>query len=179
MSRPQAPAPRRWLRTDAHRTRVPLLCKRLSRRPARTLAEDSKESPMTESTLSGLFYVLAFICGGLVLSIAPLVLAFLLAPRRGRAICKKTLESIECGMEPIGPAWIRFGVVYYLYALIFVAFSVDVLFLFPVAVVYNETPGWLELGEVVLFVAILTLVVVYAWKKGVFTWKSKLMSPRG
>ena len=94
-------------------------------------------------------------------------------------VYNKTLRSIECGMEPIGTAWIRYGVVYYLYALIFVGFSVDVLFLFTVAVVYNETPGWLELGELALFVGILALVVVYAWKKGVFTWKSKLMSPRG
>jgi NADH:ubiquinone oxidoreductase subunit 3 (subunit A) len=137
---------------------------------------------MTDNTtLTGLLYVLAFLVGALVLSIAPLIIAFLLAPRRIRMLYQKSRRSIECGMEPIGPAWIRLGVVYYLYALIFVAFSVDVLFLFPVAVVYNEPPGpsWLMLGELVLFVAILALVVVYAWKKGVFTWKSKLMSPRG
>lgn len=131
--------------------------------------------------MTGLYYVLAFLVGALVLSISPLVIAFLLAPRRIRTIYRKSHRSIECGMEPIGPAWIRLGVVYYLYALIFVAFSVDVLFLFPVALIYNAKPGptWLALGEVVLFVAILALVVVYAWKKGVFTWKSKLMSPRG
>jgi NADH-quinone oxidoreductase subunit A len=68
--------------------------------------------------------------------------------------------------------------VYYLYALIFVAFSVDVLFLFPVALIYNEKPGWLDFGEVLLFVGILALVIVYAWKKGVFSWKSKLKSPQ-
>ena len=66
--------------------------------------------------------------------------------------------------------------VYYLYALIFVAFSVDVLFLFPVALVYNENPGWLDFAEVLLFVGILALVIVYAWKKGIFSWKSKLKS---
>jgi NADH-quinone oxidoreductase subunit A len=134
---------------------------------------------MDNSSLWSLMYVLAFLAGGLVLSIAPLVLAWLLAPRRTRMVYQKTLRSIECGMEPIGPAWVRYGVVFYLYALIFVAFSVDVLFLFPVAAVYREAPGWLQLGEVVLFVGILALVLVYAWKKGVFTWKSKLMSPRG
>ena len=133
---------------------------------------------MDTSSLWSLLYVLAFLAGGLVLAIAPLVLAWLLAPRRTRMVYQKTLRSIECGMEPIGPAWVRYGVVFYLYALIFVAFSVDVLFLFPVAAVYNEAPGWLQLGEVVLFVGILALVLVYAWKKGVFTWKSKLMSPR-
>ena len=134
---------------------------------------------MDNSSLGDLVYVLAFIAGALGLAIAPLVLAVLLAPKRSRMVYQKTLRSIECGMEPIGSAWIRYGVVYYLYALIFVAFSVDVLFLFPVAVVYNETPGWLELGELALFVGILALVIVYAWKKGVFTWKSKSMSRRG
>lgn len=134
---------------------------------------------MDNSSLCDLVYVLAFIAGALGLAIAPLVLAVLLAPKRSRMVYQKTLRSIECGMEPIGSAWIRYGVVYYLYALIFVAFSVDVLFLFPVAVVYNETPGWLELGELALFVGILALVIVYAWKKGVFTWKSKSMSRRG
>jgi NADH-quinone oxidoreductase subunit A len=134
---------------------------------------------MDIATLWSLLYVLAFLAGGLVLSISPLILAWLLAPARTRMVYHKTRRSIECGMEPIGPAWIRYGVVYYLYALIFVAFSVDVLFLFPVAVVYNEAPGWLELGELFLFVGLLALVIVYAWKKGVFTWKSKLMSPRG
>jgi NADH-quinone oxidoreductase subunit A len=134
---------------------------------------------MDTTTLWSLLYVLAFLAGGLVLSIAPLVLSWLLAPARTRMVYHKTRRSIECGMEPIGPAWIRYGVVYYLYALIFVAFSVDVLFLFPVAVVYNEAPSWLELGELFLFVGLLALVIVYAWKKGVFTWKSKLMSPRG
>ncbi len=134
---------------------------------------------MDNASLGDLIYVLAFLVGALVLSIAPLVLALLLAPKRARMVYHKTLRSIECGMEPIGTAWIRYGVVYYLYALIFVGFSVDVLFLFPVVAVYNETPGWLELGELALFVGILALVVVYAWKKGAFTWKSKLMSPRG
>ncbi|MEI8351589.1 MAG: NADH-quinone oxidoreductase subunit A, partial [bacterium] len=90
----------------------------------------------------------------------------------------KTLDVIECGVETIGEAWIRYGVVYYLYALIFVAFAVDVLFLFPVAVIYNENKGWMETFEIILFVAILTLVIVYAWVKGVFTWTSKVKSRR-
>lgn len=134
---------------------------------------------MDQSSLGDLIYVLVFLAGGLGLSIAPLVIALLLAPRRTRTIYHKTFRSIECGMDPIGPAWIRYGIVYYLYALVFVAFSVDVLFLLPVAVIYNEKQGnWLELGELVLFVGILTLVIVYAWKKGVFTWNSKQTSPR-
>ena len=134
---------------------------------------------MDTAALGDLSYVMAFLLAGLVLAVSPLVLATLLAPRRTRTVHQKAWGPIECGVEPIGPSWIRYGVVYYLYALIFVAFSVDVLFLFPVAMVYNEGPGFLDLGEVVLFIGILTLVIVYAWKKGVFTWTSKLKSLRG
>jgi len=128
----------------------------------------------TDTTaLVDLIYVLAFFLGGLGLGVVPMVLSRLLAPKRTRTIGLKSLQAIECGVDPIGPTWIRYGVVYYLYALIFVAFSVDVLFLFPVAVVYNEAPGWLDLGEVLLFIGILALIIIYAWKKDVFTWKTR------
>ena len=133
---------------------------------------------MSNTVVFSLIYVLAFLVGGLVIGVASMLLAWVLAPKRTRSVFRKTLRSIECGVAPIGPAWIRYGVVYYLYALIFVAFSVDVLFLFPVSLVYNEKPGWLDFAEVLLFVGILALVIVYAWKKGVFSWKSKLKSPQ-
>lgn len=132
---------------------------------------------MSNTVLFSLVYLLAFLVGALVIGLGAMVTARLLAPHRTRSIFQKSLRSIECGVPPIGPAWIRYGVVYYLYALIFVAFSVDVLFLFPVALIYNEQAGWLDFVEVLLFVGILALVIVYAWKKGVFSWKSKLKSP--
>ena len=62
----------------------------------------------------------------------------LLSARKTRAYANKTEQLVECGMDPIGDAWIRYSAVYYLYALIFVAFAVDVLFLIPVALVYNR-----------------------------------------
>jgi NADH-quinone oxidoreductase subunit A len=132
---------------------------------------------MDAKTLGDLIYVLSFFLGGIGLGLLPIVLVYLFAPRRTRALNGKTLDAIECGIDTIGPAWIRYGVVYYLYALIFVAFAVDVLFLFPIALIYNEKPGWLDLAEVLLFVGILLLALAYAWVKGVFTWKSKLTSP--
>ena len=133
---------------------------------------------MDASALIDLVYVLTFCLGGLALALVPMVLSHLIAPRHTRAIRDKSLQSIECGMEPIGPASTRYGVVYYLYSLIFVAFSVDVLFLFPVATVYNEQKGWLDLGEILLFIGILTLVIIYAWKKGVFLWERKRTFPK-
>lgn len=135
---------------------------------------------MDKTAIIDLIYVVTFFLGGLVLAISPMIIAHLLAPKTTRSTRGKTLDVIECGVDTIGATWIRYGVVYYLYALIFVAFAVDVLFLFPVAVIYNTTPGagWLEAFEVVLFVGILALVIVYAWVKGVFTWTSKLKSPQ-
>ena len=78
-------------------------------------------------------------------------------------------------MDPIGDAWIRYSAAYYLYALVFVAFAVDVLYLIPVALVYNRVPGIRirDFVELLIFVGILSLVIVYAWKKGIFEWKRK------
>jgi NADH-quinone oxidoreductase subunit A len=76
-------------------------------------------------------------------------------------------------MEPIGEAWIRYSASYYLYALVFVAFAVDVLYLIPVALVYNRHFAIRDFVELAMFVGILSLVIVYAWKKGVFEWKRR------
>ncbi len=134
--------------------------------------------PQALFSQTDLLYVAAFFLGGLGFAIGPFVIATLMSPRGTRNILNKTEQVIECGMEPIGEAWIRFGIVYYLYALIFLAFDVDVLFLFPVALAYNKGFGMLDFVEVVIFVGILSLAIVYAWKKGVFTWERKMYSRR-
>ena len=120
-----------------------------------------------------LIYVAAFCLGGLVFAVGPFVVVHLLMPRRTRNSAHKTGQYIECGMEPIGDAWIRYSAVYYLYALVFVAFAVDVLYLIPVALVYNRQFVIRDFVELVLFVGILCLVIVYAWRKGVFEWKRR------
>lgn len=128
---------------------------------------------MENPHVTDLLYVAAFICGGIAFALGPFLVACLFAPRSTRHIHGKTRDTIECGMEPIGPAWIRFGIVYYLYALIFLAFDVDILFLFPVALAYNKHFALRDFVEIVLFVAVLSLAVVYAWRKGVFEWKPR------
>ena len=117
-----------------------------------------------------LIYVIAFCLGGLVFALGPFVVVHLLQARKTRAYAGKTEQFVECGVDPIGDAWIRYSAVYYLYALIFVAFAVDVLFLIPVAVVYDRVFAWRDLVEMVIFVGILSLVIVYAWKKKLFEW---------
>jgi len=130
---------------------------------------------MDQHVLTNIIYVTIFLIGALLFGFGPIIIVKLLSPSsHTRNISNKTGQFIECGMEPIGSAWIRFGIIYYLYALIFLAFDVDVLFLFPVAVAYNSPElASRDFFEVFLFVGILSLAIVYAWVKGVFTWERK------
>lgn len=102
----------------------------------------------------------------LVAAIAPLILANVLAPKKPGA--SKT-APYECGLESSGDAWVQFRVQYYLYALLFVIFDVEVVFLYPWAVVW-KTLGPLALVEMGLFLAILAVALAYAWRKGVLEW---------
>lgn len=128
---------------------------------------------MTEAALVDLIYVCAFCLGGLGFALGPFVVVHLLAARRTRQSANRTGQFVECGVEPIGDAWIRYSAAYYLYALMFVAFAVDVLYLIPVALVYNRAFALRDLVELAIFVGILSLVIVYAWKKGIFAWNRK------
>lgn len=128
---------------------------------------------MNDILAGDLIYLFAFALGGLAFAFGPFVIVYFLAPRWTRTTLNKTSQAIECGMDPIGDAWIRYSAVYYLYALVFVAFAVDVLFLIPVALVYGREFVIRDLVELSLFIGILSLVIVYAWKKGVFEWKRR------
>ena len=112
--------------------------------------------------------------GGLVvaavlLALLPLVVPRLISPRyHGR----KTEETYECGVDTIGTAWGQFSIAFYLFALIFVAFEVDILYLFPIALVFGEPGlGWRDVIEVSMFLGILSLAIIFAWRKGVFVWR--------
>jgi NADH:ubiquinone oxidoreductase subunit 3 (subunit A) len=123
-----------------------------------------------------IIWITAFALGGLAFALGPIVIVYLLMPLKTRQIINKSSQYIECGMEPIGDSWIRYGVVFYLYALIFLAFDVDVLFLFPVSLAYNKgifASSYRDFFEIVMFVGILSLAIVYAWIKGVFKWERK------
>ncbi len=110
--------------------------------------------------------LLGFLCLGAVFGGIALVAPMLLSPR---TIGQHTEETYECGMDTVGSAWIRFSIAFYLFALIFVAFEVDILYLFPVALVYNSFE-WRDLIEVSMFLLILSLAIIFAWRRGVFRW---------
>lgn len=109
-----------------------------------------------------------YIVIGVALGLVVLILPQLLSPRY---IGKTTEETYECGVDTVGSAWMRFSINYYVFALIFVAFEVDILYLFPVAAAY-ESSGWRGFAEIAIFLVILSLAILYAWRKGVFLWRS-------
>jgi len=121
-------------------------------------------------TLIEFYPVFVFIVVAVLFTIAPIVIVYFLAPHtRGN----KTLETYECGIEPYGSAWIRYSVYYYIYALIFIAFDVDILYLFPIALSYTRGKNAYEFYSLAIFILILGLAITYAWGKGVFEWKRK------
>ena len=104
---------------------------------------------------------------GVVLAGAPLILAkFVAAKKPG----KSKTQAYECGLESTGDPWVQFRVQYYIYALLFVIFDVEVLFLYPWALVWQQL-GVVALIEMVVFLAILGVGLAYAWKKGVLQWE--------
>jgi NADH:ubiquinone oxidoreductase subunit 3 (subunit A) len=109
---------------------------------------------------------------GVFLIIAPifpalaLVIPRLLAPRKPSALKNQTYE---CGIETVGETWVQFRVQYYIFALVFLVFDVEAVFLFPWAVAFDQLPLFAVL-EGVLFILILVVGLVYAWRKGALEW---------
>jgi len=99
--------------------------------------------------------------------IAPLILAKFVAPKKP-GLSKQS--AYECGLESTGDSWCQFRVQYYIYALLFVIFDVEVVFVFPWAMVWKGL-GLAAFAEMALFLAILAVGLIYAWKKGVLEWE--------
>ncbi len=76
----------------------------------------------------------------------------------------------ECGSTPIGDARVRFPIKFYIIAVLFVIFDIEVVFLYPWAVKFRDL-GLFGLGEMAVFIGILTVGLLYVWKKGVFEWR--------
>ena len=94
------------------------------------------------------------------------LLARLVSPSAPNAIKQSTYE---CGESPFGPAWIQFNVRFYIFALIFVVFDVETVFLFPWAIAYQSL-GLFAFVEMLVFIAILIFGLAYAWGKGMLKW---------
>jgi NADH-quinone oxidoreductase subunit A len=94
-------------------------------------------------------------------------LAWLLRPKKPNP--NKT-DTYECGLQTIGDTWVQFRAQYFIYALVFVVFDIEAVFLFPWAVAYDQLTLW-ALVEAVLFLGILTVGLLYAWRKGALRWQ--------
>ena len=108
-----------------------------------------------------------FLVVGLMIPAVPMLLSRIVAPS------KPSLEKnaiYECGVKSTGDSWMQFNIQYYLYAIIFIVFEVEVLYLFPWAVLF-KTLGIFGIIEMGIFVGILSLGLVYAWKKGFLKWE--------
>ena len=112
-------------------------------------------------------FLVVLLGAAMVFALAPLALAWLLAPHRPS---KTKQATYECGLESKGDAWMQFRVQYYLFALLFVIFDIETIFLYPWAVAFNKM-GLFALVEMAFFLAILVGGLAYAWAKGVLEWK--------
>lgn len=99
-------------------------------------------------------------------ALLPLAVVFLVAPRR-RSPAKS--DIYECGLRTTGETWVRFRMQYYIYALLFVIFDVEAVFLYPWAVSYAGL-GPFALVEMVIFLLMLVVGLAYAWRKGALRW---------
>jgi NADH-quinone oxidoreductase subunit A len=112
------------------------------------------------------FFALALVLCGLMLGLGKLLRPHNPSPSK--------LSTYECGEPPSGPAWINFNIRFYLIALVFVIFDVELAFVYPVAAVYREWvmrgQGLFALAEIGLFIGILAVGLVYVWVKGDLEW---------
>ncbi|MBM4761527.1 NADH-quinone oxidoreductase subunit A [Bacillus sp. B15-48] len=111
--------------------------------------------------------VFAFLCLGVLLPVVALFAAKLLRPKYKAIDAKYT--TYESGIEPFHDARVQFNVRYYVFALMFVIFDVETVFLYPWAVAYEKL-GIFALIEMLIFVLMLLIGLIYAWKKKVLKW---------
>ncbi len=109
----------------------------------------------------GIFLLLAPVFPG-----AALVIPRLIAPKKPSPV---KLQTYECGMETVGETYVQFKIQYYLFALVYLIFDVETVFLYPWAVAFNQLQLFAVL-EGILFILILVAGLVYAWRKGALEW---------
>lgn len=111
-------------------------------------------------------YIGLFVLISLFLPAAAIFIAGLISPKKPNRIKN---SAYECGIETVGDAWVQFKVQYYIYALVFLIFDVETVFLFPWAVAYRQLTLFAVI-EAVIFLLILAGGLFYAWKKGALQW---------
>ncbi len=104
--------------------------------------------------------------GAIAFALAPILVVVAVAPRKPSRVKG---EAYECGVVTTGETWVRFRIQYYVYALMFVVFDIESVFLYPWAVSYGGL-GAFAAVEMAVFLSLLAMGLVYAWAKGVLHW---------
>ena len=116
---------------------------------------------LEQFTFVGILFLVALFLGAVMLG-----MPWLLRPKRPNP---RKSEPYECGLRPHGDSWIQFKAQYYIFALVFVVFDVEAVFLFPWALAYSRLPFYAVL-EGVIFILLLAEALVYVWRKGLLEW---------
>ena len=131
---------------------------------------------MNQPYISEFGEVLLYLIGGVAFLLIALLVARLIRPHRPNP---QKLATYESGEEPISTAWTQFNIRFYIVALIFILFEVELIFLFPWATVYSRKElidetnglwGWFSFVEMVIFILVLALGLAYAWVNGLLDW---------
>lgn len=122
---------------------------------------------MPQGYITNYAYVILFAVLGAIFALIILSVPRLIAPRNPNP---KKLSTYECGMKPIGETWTQLNIRYYVFALLFLLFDVEAVFLYPWAIVFTKL-GSIVLIEMLIFIAVLALGLIYAWSKGVLEWE--------
>lgn len=131
---------------------------------------------MSQQYLSDFGEILLFLIAGILFILITLFVSKIVRPNRPNP---EKLTTYESGEEPITSAWTQFNIRFYIVALIFLLFEVEIVFLFPWSTVFankeligetNGTWGWFSLIEMVIFIAVLALGLAYAWINGYLDW---------
>ncbi len=132
--------------------------------------------PVNQRYISEFGEVLLFLIGGIVFILVAFLVSKLIRPNRPNA---QKLSTYESGEEPISSAWFQFNIRFYIIALIFILFEVELVFLFPWATIFarkelmeetNGLWGWFSFAEMLIFILVLALGLAYAWVNGLLDW---------
>lgn len=116
--------------------------------------------------LSGYTGFVTLLIISILIPILALTSSKLIRPKQNNPIQRTTYES---GMEPMGEAWIQFNIRYYMFALLFLLFDVETIFLYPWSITFYEI-GIQAFVEILIFIVILLIGLIYAWRKGALEW---------
>ena len=116
--------------------------------------------------MSPWIYIGLFIVVGLIIPVGAIGVAWILGPKKPNPI---KMTTYECGIETVGDSWVQFKAQYYIFALVFLIFDVETVFLFQWAVKLGSL-GMFAVLEGIVFILILLVGLVYTWRKGMLEW---------